>query len=652
MPVSATPDASAARSVGFHHNWTPEQQAYDGAFEGLSFVFYGQTAGDDASIADLAAETTVGYYDRTYGGDEWNGHVDHRAGWHRNTISFETWVRAHAYREARDWREKRLAEWFEQNRHHAREFGFGGDGDGLDAFQADPPSQSRLWEVWNEEFSEVVREACRELAKQFFLTAVENSLPLPAGPFEPENRDIGSERGEQQFIGDKTKEVWQQTKPFVTDSFYLKRANNWCTHENAFWEQHAYMGMRQEMYAQSGQYSFAIDTDRERTPSASNHRHQIQKLSVEETREMLQNTTRALIARARHNDELDRQVTVAIDITKSKPFTGDRDGYEDVILGYKNDRYDEVMHYYQWATIQVVGLDVPLILDSVPIRKGESPRHEVVDELLSSATDMLPNIHLVMMDREFDARKVKNVCDSHGVHYLCPTIKRASEKATCTRLRRSGQRVYVKTQQTVTDAPDRHQMFLPAQNRELFPAVEADDEDIEQDESDEPEETVRQELVNEFNEAFGEDVEGDSGHGFEEIVEKMEEDEEFVGSDEDAAAYAVFETNLPEAEDLTETDDEDKRLNRVRSIVSRYSNRWGVENTYKRMKKFQVRTTSKDPEYRFFNFAFACVLYNVWRLVDLLVKLAIEDDPDYAPRVDANQFLTVSKQFYGLDPPD
>jgi putative transposase len=47
------------------------------------------------------------------------------------------------------------------------------------------------------------------------------------------------------------------------------------------------------------------------------------------------------------------------------------------------------------------------------------------------------------------------------------------------------------------------------------------------------------------------------------------------------------------------------------------------------------------------------VLYNVWRLVDLLVKLAIDgENRSYEPRVDANQFLTVAKQFYGLDPPD
>jgi len=39
--------------------------------------------------------------------------------------------------------------------------------------------------------------------------------------------------------------------------------------------------------------------------------------------------------------------------------------------------------------------------------------------------------------------------------------------------------------------------------------------------------------------------------------------------------------------------------------------------------------------------------------VDLLVKLAVDGgDAECAPRVDANQFLTVAKKFCGMDPPD
>ena len=42
---------------------------------------------------------------------------------------------------------------------------------------------------------------------------------------------------------------------------------------------------------------------------------------------------------------------------------------------------------------------------------------------------------------------------------------------------------------------------------------------------------------------------------------------------------------------------------------------------------------------------------NVWRLVDLLVKIALDgDQTSHSLRVDTNQFLAVPKQCYGLDP--
>ena len=94
-------------------------------------------------------------------------------------------------------------------------------------------------------------------------------------------------------------------------------------------------------------------------------------------------------------------------------------------------------------------------------------------------------------------------------------------------------------------------------------------------------------------------------------------------------------------------------IHMIERMIHRYRHRWGIENGFKKQQHFMVRTTSTERNYRFFNFVFACVLYNVWRLVDLLVKLAIDgENRTYKPRVDANQFLTVAKQFYGLDPPD
>lgn len=134
---------------------------------------------------------------------------------------------------------------------------------------------------------------------------------------------------------------------------------------------------------------------------------------------------------------------------------------------------------------------------------------------------------------------------------------------------------------------------------------------------------------------------------FDDLLEEFRDDETTrkAGS---SYHYAPFETNHPLL-DVEATGQE--RDHQIARLMRWYGHRWGIENGFKKLKKFLVRTTSHDECYRFFSFAFACVLYNVWRLVDLLVKLAVEDDPDYAPRVSSNLFLTLCKQYFGLDPP-
>jgi len=90
------------------------------------------------------------------------------------------------------------------------------------------------------------------------------------------------------------------------------------------------------------------------------------------------------------------------------------------------------------------------------------------------------------------------------------------------------------------------------------------------------------------------------------------------------------------------------------SVVRKYKHRWAVEHGFKQIKSFRVRTTSMKYDYRFFNFLYACTLYNVWRLVDTLVKLELQSASEfkYEPLVTADLFLTIAKDYVGLDPPD
>jgi putative transposase len=507
------------------------------------------------------------------------------------------------------------------------------------------PNQSTFWRAWNERFSEDLRDAVQECADAIVMAARACKVPLPDW-IGTDGAD-GSEADtppKHQLVAAKTDEVWQQAKPFVTDAFALDRGPNWQIHENAFFEQHAYMGMREDMYARSGPASFSLDTTRERIPTGSTHRYQIEQLSVAEIREMLRDTTRMLIARARQNGELDGPVFAAIDVTKGFPFTGDVEDHEDDILGYKDGN-----DYYQWAVLKIVGMDVPLVLDAIPRVRGQS-KDEIVEKLLSQATEMV-DIDLVMMDREFDSEAVKGTCEKHGVHYLNPTriFERSDEAETIAWMYRNGKRFHV-IEESDGGTPTRKQVYLPKQSN-------SDDEDEGDDLS-----AVWTEMCGEWE---FEDVDGEPSEGMsfsrlladiqreEDIEERKQKAQE---GEVDTGETVVFETNHPY---VTASNADDQQMDgrafihMIERLIRWYRRRWGIENGFKKQKHFMVRTTSTERDYRFFNFVFACVLYNVWRLVDLLVKLAIDgENGSYAPRVDANQFLTVAKQFYGLDPPD
>ena len=84
------------------------------------------------------------------------------------------------------------------------------------------------------------------------------------------------------------------------------------------------------------------------------------------------------------------------------------------------------------------------------------------------------------------------------------------------------------------------------------------------------------------------------------------------------------------------------------ALVEWYGDRWDIESGYKSVKRFMAATTSKHFGLRFFYFAFACLLYSLWRLVDLLVQLDLFEEYDRSPLVTGNDVLTLAKQRTGV----
>jgi len=81
------------------------------------------------------------------------------------------------------------------------------------------------------------------------------------------------------------------------------------------------------------------------------------------------------------------------------------------------------------------------------------------------------------------------------------------------------------------------------------------------------------------------------------LVYRRKEDSEH----DDYRQYSVFMTN------------------RGTYHLTEYAHRWEIEGGYRSIKRFMAATTSKNFVLRFFYFAFACLLYSIWRAVDLLV---------------------------------
>jgi len=203
---------------------------------------------------------------------------------------------------------------------------------------------------------------------------------------------------------------------------------------------------------------------------------------------------------------------------------------------------------------------------------------------------------------------------------------------------------------------------MPVRKFIYVPRVSSDDDEDEED-SDEDSE-YRQELLSDADFVDENQMEDDederplSGLMSEIHTEEEEKSDDDEDDDDPTKEYTVFETNHPDAwptDELGESFDKREEVEAAARMANRYGMRWGVENGYKKIKRFLPRSASKDHILRFFNFVWASTMYNCWRLVDLLVKLSVEDDPDYTPLVTAGRFREIAENHYGLaglPPPD
>ncbi|WP_181692623.1 transposase [Natronomonas sp. LN261] len=429
------------------------------------------------------------------------------------------------------------------------------------------PDQSTLWRSWHNRFTADLRETVESAARTVLISAQNADVAVPREP-NPKLRvhedSFRASEPDAHTILREAEKITDHVGRIVYPVFSLERGDGCEIHENAYWDLQMYLGLRENLAANEGARSFIHESKRNRTPMGHAHRDHIRDLSIPAIREMYRQAVGRLLDEVAETEEFFRAGIVAIDITEADPFTGDRTGHEEEIIGTK-EKTDE--YAYQWATVQLVGNAVPLVLDARPVRKGES-RKEIVEDLLESAEELV-HVDNVLMDREFDSQHVLEMVSERGHSYVVPKRMQTSEKAQAKRLLQRDQDRYETDRKLHLGNNEWHQTTL--------------------------------------------------------IYRRKENSEH-----DDHRQYSVFMTN------------------RGSGHLTEYGYRWEIESGYKSIKRFMAATTSKHFGLRFFYFAFACLLYSIWRAVDLLVQVELTGEYEHSPIVTADNTLTLLKKETGI----
>ncbi|UHQ98181.1 transposase (plasmid) [Natrinema zhouii] len=294
------------------------------------------------------------------------------------------------------------------------------------------PNQSTLWRSWHHRFTAGLQDTVETAAQTILIKAQNVGVTVLREP-DRQNRGHRDERTEpnpdEQTVLEQAETVTNRVSDVAFPAFTLDRGEGCEIHENAYWDLQTYLGLRENLAVNEGARSFIHESNRERTPLGHAHREHLRDLSIKQIREMYRQAVSRLLDQVAETEQFFQAGIVAIDITESDPFTGDRSGHEDEIIGAK-EKTDE--YAYQWATVQLVENAVPIVLDARPVRKGDT-REEIVEDLLDT-TETLVHVDNVLMDREFDSQHILEMLSQRGLSYVVPKRMQTSEKAQAKQL--------------------------------------------------------------------------------------------------------------------------------------------------------------------------------------------------------------------------
>ncbi len=507
---------------------------------------------------------------------------DNHAGWHTST-PFEPMFLAYLYARVEENPLSTLPEQLEQNPELAETFGF--DPDDLPSESTFRPCRLKNRFVQLETETNVAVQEIRLLAAECGSPIGSNlNSVCKSGDDTLENP---SKRTINRLLRGKSKEVLDELQMVAFPTIDLPRPDGPTYDSDDLLILESVAAMNREAANGSGETlgnkmnpnPEINDPFYEDGPSGETLIESVKQMSVSEITETVNNALEKTYTRAKPTlKELGQSynVLLAIDMTYVA-YWGETEGLE-WLQGAPDDK--EYRWCHKFATAIIVGENTHFTVGVQPLGSVEYADNgaypgdteqsyhcgDVVRRLVDRANKYV-DIHTVYADREFYAADVLYTLEDAGVHYVIPAPKRKRLKQKC-------------------GSFDAIKSGFEDDDRDVQMYVE-EDYPIHGQVKDQVSNTrVRTNLV-------------------------------LLPPDEDTDAVAgpqPFVTNLAVSDEL--------RIDRRETVrkIERYSNRATIENSYSSIKQCAAWTTSKAFEVRWFHFAFACVIYNLWLLVDFLTQ--------------------------------
>ncbi|KTG10658.1 transposase [Haloprofundus marisrubri] len=325
------------------------------------------------------------------------------------------------------------------------------------------PDESVLSRTWRKRFDDGVREFVQVTAHFVIKQAHDREFSAPTVRPKAEIIDevIASTDDETAGCEFSDEQIYRTTRlarDHGFDEFDSGRAANATYEDTQFFELQTFMGMV-SCGTPQGAARFQYRHSSDGSPHGDTHLRTIKQFESEKLIDGFDLATDRLLSVIKSEASFRRPVTVAIDIT-TVPFYGDVEGMT-MVSGLNHEE-----RAFKFATLSIVGLNVPLILAVEPVRESSAwddnpPNqiHRVVRQLVRRAKQHVP-IETVLCDREFDSMRVFQTLSNLSVNYLIPKRITSTEKKVIETMESDGEDVAVESASVHIESGEHSMQFL------------------------------------------------------------------------------------------------------------------------------------------------------------------------------------------------